>query len=113
MNSFINRIFSRGVSLYERVSLFIQITGNLCFIRVDLFLSGNTNYLILGRVIEKVSGKSFEDFLEERILKPLGMAHSGFEPDPAGPEAVQGYSSFKREVFLRFDGDFGSQKSAI
>jgi D-alanyl-D-alanine carboxypeptidase len=54
----------------------------------------NTNYLILGRIIEKASGKSFEDFLVERILNPLAMTHSGFEPDPAGPEAAQGYSSF-------------------
>ena len=54
----------------------------------------NTNYLILGRIVEKVSGKSFEDFLQERILRPLAMSHSGFEPDPARPEAAQGYSSF-------------------
>jgi len=33
----------------------------------------NTNYLILGRIVEKVSGKSYEDFLQERILRPLGM----------------------------------------
>jgi CubicO group peptidase (beta-lactamase class C family) len=54
----------------------------------------NTNYLILGRIVEKVSGKSYEDFLQERILRPLGMAHTGFEPDPARAGAAQGYSSF-------------------
>jgi D-alanyl-D-alanine carboxypeptidase len=54
----------------------------------------NTNYSILGRVVEKVSGKSYQDFVRERIFTPLGMTHSGFEPDPAGPEAAQGYRSF-------------------
>ena len=54
----------------------------------------NTNYFILGRVVEKVSGKSYEDFVQERILRPLAMTHSGFEPDPARPGAAQGYSSF-------------------
>ena len=54
----------------------------------------STNYSILGRVVEKVSGKSYQDFVRERIFTPLGMTHSGFEPDPAGPEAAQGYRSF-------------------
>jgi CubicO group peptidase (beta-lactamase class C family) len=54
----------------------------------------NTNYSILGRMIEKVSGKSYEDFLQERILQPLGMTHTGFEPDPARTGTAQGYTSF-------------------
>jgi CubicO group peptidase (beta-lactamase class C family) len=36
----------------------------------------------------------YQDFVRERIFTPLGMAESGFEPDPAGPEAAQGYRSF-------------------
>ena len=33
----------------------------------------NTNYFLLGMVIEKASGKSYSDFMRERIFKPLGM----------------------------------------
>ncbi|MGI8584643.1 MAG: serine hydrolase domain-containing protein [Chitinophagaceae bacterium] len=33
----------------------------------------NSNYFILGMVIEKVSGKSYKDFLQENIFTPLGM----------------------------------------
>lgn len=33
----------------------------------------NTNYFLLGMVIEKVSGKSYPEFMQERIFKPLGM----------------------------------------
>jgi CubicO group peptidase (beta-lactamase class C family) len=33
----------------------------------------NTNYFLLGMIIEKVSGKSYENFMRDRIFKPLGM----------------------------------------
>lgn len=36
----------------------------------------NSGYVLLGAVIERVSGKSYEDFVEQEILAPLGMAHS-------------------------------------
>ncbi|MEK6324554.1 MAG: serine hydrolase domain-containing protein [Acidobacteriota bacterium] len=33
----------------------------------------NSNYFVLGLILEKVSGKKYADFLEERIFQPLGM----------------------------------------
>ena len=36
----------------------------------------NTNYIALGLVIEKVTGHSYAQELEERILKPLGLDHT-------------------------------------
>ncbi|MFN0112997.1 MAG: serine hydrolase domain-containing protein [Blastocatellia bacterium] len=38
----------------------------------------NMGIATLGRIIEIVSGKSYEEFLEERIFKPLGMHDSHF-----------------------------------
>jgi CubicO group peptidase (beta-lactamase class C family) len=37
---------------------------------------------ILGAVVEKVSGKKFEDVVEERICRPLGMRDTGFDVPP-------------------------------
>ena len=37
----------------------------------------NAGYFILGLIIEKVTGKSYEDVLTEQILKPLGMTQTG------------------------------------
>lgn len=37
---------------------------------------GDTGYYLLGMLIEKVSGKSYEQFLRERIFAPLGMPHT-------------------------------------
>jgi CubicO group peptidase (beta-lactamase class C family) len=33
----------------------------------------NTNYLLLGLIIQKTSGKPYAEYLDERIFKPLGM----------------------------------------
>lgn len=43
----------------------------------------NLNYSLLGALVEKVSGKCFEDFMEERIFTPLGMTNSTTKPDVA------------------------------
>jgi CubicO group peptidase (beta-lactamase class C family) len=40
------------------------------------FQYSNTNYLIAGLVIEVVSGQSFAEYVEQHIIKPLGMEHS-------------------------------------
>jgi CubicO group peptidase (beta-lactamase class C family) len=37
----------------------------------------NGGYFILGLIIEKVTGKSYEEVLAEQILKPLGMTQTG------------------------------------
>lgn len=36
----------------------------------------NTNYALLANIVEEVSGMNFEDFVQERIFKPLGMNDS-------------------------------------
>ncbi|RYY43673.1 MAG: serine hydrolase, partial [Chitinophagaceae bacterium] len=36
----------------------------------------NTGYALLASIIEKVSGKSFKDFMQESVFKPLGMTQS-------------------------------------
>jgi D-alanyl-D-alanine carboxypeptidase len=36
----------------------------------------NTGYFLLGMLIEKVTGKAYGEFLDERIFKPLGMSHT-------------------------------------
>jgi len=42
---------------------------------------GGSNISVIGRVIEIVSGKSYQAFLQERIFDPLGMTDTGFWPD--------------------------------
>jgi CubicO group peptidase (beta-lactamase class C family) len=42
----------------------------------------NTGFNLLGFIVENVTGKSYWDFLDERILKPLGMSFT-FNRNPA------------------------------
>ena len=39
----------------------------------------NAGYCILGRIIEKVTRKTYEQNLHERIFEPLGMKNSGYD----------------------------------
>ncbi|MSU35276.1 MAG: class A beta-lactamase-related serine hydrolase [Pedosphaera sp.] len=52
----------------------------------------NTGYIILGRVVEMAGGESFGAFLEGRILQPLGMAHTTYEPISSSEEYARGYA---------------------
>jgi CubicO group peptidase (beta-lactamase class C family) len=42
----------------------------------EKYAYSNTNYHLLAMIIRKETGKSYADFLAERIFKPLGMDHT-------------------------------------
>ena len=54
----------------------------------------NTGYMVLGSVVTKVSGKPVGQFIKERILDPLLMTHSAFEPGEEIKGKTRGYTSF-------------------
>lgn len=55
----------------------------------------NTNYVIAGRIVEKVTGGPFFDFLAKRILKPLGMTSAiNLAEQTMGPRDAAGYTRF-------------------
>jgi CubicO group peptidase (beta-lactamase class C family) len=39
----------------------------------------NTGYVLLGMIIEKISGQSYADFLQNNVFKPLRMVNSGYD----------------------------------
>lgn len=41
----------------------------------------NTGFFLLGQIVERVSGKSLNEFAQERIFRPLGMRHTIFQDD--------------------------------
>ncbi len=45
----------------------------------DIFQYSNSNYILLGFIIEQITGKKYEQVVRDRILTPLGMSHSGFD----------------------------------
>jgi len=44
-------------------------------------LYSNSNYLMLGAVIENITGKTLREFAEENIFKPLGMENTNYIDD--------------------------------
>jgi len=53
----------------------------LDFVPGEEFKYSNGGYTLLGFIIERQSGKSYGEFLQENIFMPLGMKHTGYE-DP-------------------------------
>ena len=52
----------------------------------------NSGYFLLGVLIEKVTGQTYAEALEERILAPLGMDDSAYgDNDEVFPRAASGY----------------------
>lgn len=45
----------------------------------EKFAYSNSGYYLLGVVIERVSGKSYADFLQENIFAPLNMKQTGYD----------------------------------
>ena len=56
------------------------------------FHYSNTNFILLGMIIEKITGNSLPNEIQKRILTPLGMTNTSFPVDTAfaNPHA-QGY----------------------
>ena len=52
----------------------------------------NTNYVVLGEIIEQVTGNTWADEVRTRIAEPLGMTHTSERPDerPVGYKAIDG-----------------------
>jgi CubicO group peptidase (beta-lactamase class C family) len=45
----------------------------------DVYEYSNTNYIALGHIIEKLTGKTYEQVLTDRIVKPLGLKNTGMD----------------------------------
>lgn len=69
---------------------------NLIYARHLLFTPGtqysysNTNYFLLGRIIEQVTGHSLNKEIQTRLIKPLHLNHT-YYANVAGKKLVPGY----------------------
>ena len=50
------------------------------------FRYSDVGFLVLGRLVEKVSGQSLDEFARATIFDPLGMVDTGFRPVGASPD---------------------------
>ena len=58
----------------------------------------NEGYIVLGLIIEQVTGQSYWDYVGENILEPSGMADTGaYDQDAEVPNRAIGYTMFDAE----------------
>jgi D-alanyl-D-alanine carboxypeptidase len=89
---FVDLRMSKPIVVDDAIRMYCR--GKLDFEPGTRYSYSNTGYLILGRVVEKVSGEPFGIFLGRRILKPLGLGYTAYEPEVKGPAFAAGYTSF-------------------
>ena len=61
----------------ELVTIFAE--GDLKFTPGEEFSYTNTGYVLLGVIIEKITSKTYQQVLQEKIFDPLRMHNSGFD----------------------------------
>jgi D-alanyl-D-alanine carboxypeptidase len=65
----------------------------------DRFLYNNSGYLLLGAIIEHITGKDYGTFLHDAFFAPLGMPATRYLYDrPVTPRRAAGYERRGREI---------------
>jgi D-alanyl-D-alanine carboxypeptidase len=71
-----------------------SISGPLLFAPGTELNYSNTNTILLGLVVEKVSGEAIGDYIRQHITAPLGMTQTSFPTGSALPSPhAQGYAN--------------------
>jgi CubicO group peptidase (beta-lactamase class C family) len=86
---FVDRRMARPISPDDLIQKYAG--GKVDFEPGTKYSYSNTGYTLLGRVVERVSGKPLGEFLRERIFAPLGMRSATFEPPEQGAALARGY----------------------
>lgn len=74
------------------VNLMAKLQPQVVFGPNEKFEYSNTGYALLGLIIEKVSKKSYSEFLNESIFKPLKMKHTFVYRSRFAPLKVENYA---------------------
>jgi D-alanyl-D-alanine carboxypeptidase len=78
----LDSVLRNGIPQYQRPYTSDQMLAKYCNDPLvgepgKEFDYNNADYIILGKIIERISGKSFENNLKEKILQPLQMNNTG------------------------------------
>ena len=79
---------------WERLEYYLQMITILPpkFEPGERFSYSNSGYVLLGLVVEAVSGISFQQFVTDEIIKPCNLTHTGFyRMDSLPPNTALGY----------------------
>ncbi len=74
------------------IELFEKLKPKIEFEPGKKYSYSNTGYLLLGTIIERVSGKSFEQYLDEKIFTPLKMEKTFVYQRRFNPKKIDNYA---------------------
>lgn len=87
-------LWRKDMSVNEIIDLFKN--QPLEFTPGERWKYSNSGYILLGAIIENVSGETYETFLQKNIFEPLGMKHSYYGSfSRIIPRRIPGYSKGK------------------
>jgi D-alanyl-D-alanine carboxypeptidase len=69
----------------ELVALAFEAAPQLLFLPGSQFHYTNTNYILLGMIIEKASGLDYQNFIRKHFLIPLGLDNTYISVDATAP----------------------------
>jgi len=77
-------VLSKGLPQYQAPSTMDQMIVRYCNDTLvtapgKQFDYNNADFILLGKIVETLTGETFEQALNERILKPLAMANTGVQ----------------------------------
>jgi CubicO group peptidase (beta-lactamase class C family) len=78
------------------------------------YLYSDLGYYLVRRIVERLSGQPFENFLEETFYQPLGLVQTGFRPREWAESSVIVPTENDREFrFQLLSGDVHDQGAAL
>ena len=95
LRSYWNARYRATKDSLRRLSDFLPLfaSDKLSFEPGARFQYSNNGYIVLGLIIEKVSGQSYDDYVRDHIYRPAGMVNTAFyDTDQAVPNLAVGYT---------------------
>jgi D-alanyl-D-alanine carboxypeptidase len=112
-------LFSYKWTAPHPASYYVDLTRSipLHFHPGTKWMYSNTNYMVLGMLVAKVSGESYPDYLERNILTPQGFDSIQYPASsiPTGDDVARGYDYVKGAFVLipRYDVTWANSAGAL
>jgi len=74
----------------------ISVDYGLQSVPGEAFSYSNTNYILLGLIIEKLSGQNYAAFVKKRLIDPLGLEHT-FVPESEAFSGDYAHGYFEKD----------------
>ena len=84
----------------------LYLSCDLLFEPGEMFYYSDSNFSLLAAIVERVSGKSYHEYVRDNIFEPLGLKTAAFIDDHSYPEGVTVAATDRQE----FDYDYFDYK---